>query len=145
MSEKKNPLESPLSARQTTFKEIDLDKSHPAVRPDDPRQRPEQAKNFRGAGLRPGESGPDKPRLKPLSEALRKKLEEKAEAEGKTFAEVWAEIILNGVSGKTKLTPSQTTCLQIIRDTIEGKPGTTKDDESEQVMIVWGDIKPVDE
>src|ERR1700704_2890388 len=146
MSEKKNPpLESPFSKRQTTFREIDLEKSHPATDSNDPRLRPEQANNFKGNTPKPGDCPAPKPSLKPLSEALRKKLEEKAEQEGKTFAEMWAEIILNGVTGKVKLTPSQTACMTIIRDTIEGKPSIAKEDDSDRTMIVWGDITAVDE
>lgn len=135
MTEKKAP-ESPFTKNQLEFKEGNASKSFPAVRPDDKRLHYSQDNLLRGNV--PGVNGNFK--KKPLAEALRKKMEEKAAAEGKTLAEFWADLVLNGAEGKVNMTPSQRACIEIIRDTIEGKPGTAQEDESDQTMIVLDEV-----
>ena len=134
--EKKEPL-SPFAKRHLEFKAGDgSNASNPAVRPDDKRLHNSTAHLLKGNV--PGVNGNFK--KKPLADALRKKIEERAAAEGKTFAEFWAELVLKGADGKVNLTPSQRACIQIIRDTIEGKPGTAQEDESDQTMIVLDEV-----
>src|SRR5689334_10646123 len=129
--EKKAP-ESPFSKNQLEFKQGNASKSIPVLRPDDKRRHNSAAHLLKGNV--PGVNG--NIQRKPLADALRRKIEERAAAEGKTFADFWAELVLKGADGTTNLTPSQRACIEIIRDTIEGKPGTAQEDESDQTMIV---------
>ena len=137
MSEKKT-LESPFSENQLEFKEGNANRGRPAVRPDDKRLTDGRAKYLPFRGAQPGVNGNIQRR--PLSDALRKKMEEKAAAEGKTLADFWAELVIKGADGKVNMTPSQRACIEIIRDTIEGKPGTAQEDESDQTMIVLDEV-----
>jgi hypothetical protein len=136
MTEKKSP-ESPFAKAHLEFKEGTPNRSFPAVRPDDKRLTDGRGSRLLRGNV-PGVNGNFK--KKPLADALRKKMEEKAAAEGKTLAEFWADLVLNGAEGKVNMTPSQRACIEIIRDTIEGKPGTAQEDESDQTMIVLDEV-----
>lgn len=135
MSEKKAP-ESPFSKNQLEFKEGNASKSYPAVRPDDKRRHNNASHLLKGNV--PGING--NIQRKPLAEALRKKIEERAAAEGKTFADFWADLVLKGADGTANLTPSQRACVEIIRDTIDGKPTQAKEDEQEQTAVFLDEI-----
>ena len=87
--EKKAP-ESPFSKNQLEFKQGNANKSYPAVRPDDKRRHNDASHLLKGNV--PGVNG--NIQRKPLAEALRKKIEERAAAEGKTFADFWADLVL---------------------------------------------------
>ena len=133
--EKKEPL-SPFAKRHLDFKAGDSNRSNPATRPDDKRLHYTQDRLLKGNVS--GVNGNFQ--RKPLADALRKKMEEQATAEGKTFAEFWADIVLQGALGKKNLTPSQRDCIQIIRDSIEGKPTQAKEDEQEQTAVFLDEI-----
>jgi hypothetical protein len=135
---KKNEPKSPFPERQLEFKEGNGRTGRPAVRPDDKRLTDDRAKYLPFRGNKPGVNGNFQ--RKPLADALRKKMEEQATAEGKTFAEFWADIVLQGALGNKNLTPSQRDCIQIIRDSIEGKPTQAKEDEQEQTAVFLDDI-----
>jgi hypothetical protein len=140
MSEKKAP-ESPFSNNQLEFKQGNARQgSRPAVRPDDKRLHNSAAHLLKGNV--PGVNG--NIQRKPLAEALRKKIEERAAAEGKTFADFWADLVLKGAEGTSNLTPSQRACIEIIRDTLEGKPGTAKEDDNDLTMVTLDEITPVE-
>jgi hypothetical protein len=139
MSEKKAP-ESPFSNNQLEFKQGDARKSFPAVRPDDKRRHNDASHLLKGNV--PGVNG--NIQRKPLAEALRKKIEERAAAEGKTFADFWADLVLKGADGTTNLTPSQRACVEIIRDTIDGKPTQAKEDDNDQTMVILDEITAVE-
>lgn len=133
--EKKEPL-SPFAKRHLDFKAGDSNRSNPATRPDDKRLHTSTAHLLKGNV--PGVNGNFT--KKPLADALRKKMEEQATAEGKTLAEFWADVVVQGALGKINLTPSQRDCIQIIRDTIDGKPTQAKEDEQEQTAVFLDEI-----
>ena len=93
MSEKKVP-ESPFSKNQLEFQPGKANKSFPAMRPDDKRRQNDASHLLKGNV--PGVNG--NIQRKPLAEALRKKIEERAAADGKTFADFWAELVLKDSS-----------------------------------------------
>jgi hypothetical protein len=122
------------------FLQIDSKSSRPAVRLDDKRLLPSQADRLNPHKWSPGGLSPNpggRPQVKPLSDDLKLRLEQVANAEGKTLAQVLNDALIKGALGEIRLTPSQIGALRLILEYTEGKPGQQNDGESKGPLIVF--------